>query len=407
MTSVWTQESFPRHKKPTTPHEFAAREGQEDMKTGSRTPGFPVSKPPVFPPDCFSHALLGSEARRCLPRLCDNRGALSPRLPRARLPEPLVRLIVGLQAHRAFDFSAAIAFWFFLSLVPLLVLLGFVVGLVARSHGVDAWLAPVLDVVPGGAQEMVRSEVGRLAGSKGSLAPLGVIGFLWTASSGLHALMDACEVTARATRRAWWKQRAMALGWVLGGLAAACALAWVLVGVDGALHDARYDASPDDGTIEVAIAQTPARPSVAPLSEPRTGTPASRARSVLKARVHTVLESTAEQVTASAICLLLGLGLLAAFYRFAAERRPGVRPRVWPGVFTAVGSWLVVSWVFSLYVVSMASYALYYGGLAAVAVMLVWLYLTSAALALGAEVNAQLEAKARRYARSSGAAAKR
>ena len=63
----------------------------------------------------------------------------------------------------------------------------------------------------------------------------------------------------------------------------------------------------------------------------------------------------------------------------------------WPGALAAVASWLVVSWFFGLYVVSMSSYALYYGSLAAVAVMLIWLYLTSLSLVVGAQVNAQLE----------------
>jgi membrane protein len=76
------------------------------------------------------------------------------------------------------------------------------------------------------------------------------------------------------------------------------------------------------------------------------------------------------------------------------EHPTGVRRRVWPGTFTAVASWLVVSWGFGLYAVSMSSYALYYGSLAAVAVMMVWLYLTSLSLVVGAEVNAHLERRA-------------
>ena len=83
--------------------------------------------------------------------------------------------------------------------------------------------------------------------------------------------------------------------------------------------------------------------------------------------------------------------LLAGFYRFAVEHPEGVRRRVWPGTFTAVASWLIVSWGFGLYAVSMSSYALYYGSLAAVAIMMVWLYLTSLSLVIGAEVNAHLE----------------
>ena len=103
--------------------------------------------------------------------------------------------------------------------------------------------------------------------------------------------------------------------------------------------------------------------------------------------MHTPLE----QAIAATLMLVLGTTLLAGFYRFAVEHPPGAKRRVWPGTVAAVGSWLVVSWFFGLYAVSMASYTLYYGSLAAVAVMLVWLYITSLALVVGAEVNAQLE----------------
>ena len=124
------------------------------------------------------------------------------------------------------------AFWFFLSLVPLLVLAGFLIGQVARMRGMDALTGPLLDVVPGTAQDLVRAEIERLAGSHASsIAPLGVVGFMWTASSGLHNLMDVFELAVSARRQAWWVQRAMALGWVMVGLATACVLAVVIVKV--------------------------------------------------------------------------------------------------------------------------------------------------------------------------------
>lgn len=282
----------------------------------------------------------------------------------------------GLQAHKAFEAAAAIAFWFFLSLLPLLVLLGFLVGLVARSRGVDALLTPLLDVVPGAADDIVRHELERMAGSTASLAPLGVVGYLWTASSGLHNLMDVFEAAARAEPRPWWKQRAIALAWVFLGLATACLLAWLLVKVDSALY----------GT------------AAAPLSwraqdrlHSRSPSPVFHLRGALKHRFTTAIHTPTEQLVGTALMLVLGMVLLAGFYRFAVEHPTGVRRRVWPGTFTAVASWLIVSWGFGLYAVSVSSYALYYGSLAAVAVLLVWLYLTSLSLVVGAEVNAQLE----------------
>jgi len=89
--------------------------------------------------------------------------------------------------------------------------------------------------------------------------------------------------------------------------------------------------------------------------------------------------------------LVLGVCGLAAFYRFAVEHPSGVRRRAWPGAFVAMTAFLLVSWGFGAYVSSLGSYALFYGGLAAVAVLLFWFYLSSLALLLGAEVNIHLE----------------
>jgi membrane protein len=59
----------------------------------------------------------------------------------------------------------------------------------------------------------------------------------------------------------------------------------------------------------------------------------------------------------------------------------------------AVTCWLVMSWAFGVYAASIANYALFYGSLAAVAVLLVWLYLTSMCLMVGVEINAMLEGR--------------
>jgi membrane protein len=309
------------------------------------------------------------------------------------------RFVLGLQTHNAFEAAAAIAFWFFLSLMPLLVLLGFLVAQVARTRGIDALLAPLFEIVPETAEDILRKELDRMAGSTATLAPLGVVGFLWTASSGLHNLMDVFETGVRVERRAWWKQRLMAIGWVLAGLMTACLLAWLLVRVDGALHPRDATGPATVSTSSLATSSPPPALSGAPSPPSRTqvdrmATPretVSRARGAFNHRFTKAIHTPLEQAIATALMLGLGMALLAGFYRFAVVHPPGVRRRVWPGTVTAVVSWLVVSWLFGLYAVSMSSYAVYYGSLAAVAVMLVWLYITSLALVVGAEVNAQLE----------------
>ena len=286
-------------------------------------------------------------------------------LPRSNHELREVRSIVfdvkRLIAHEPLEAAAAVAFWFFLSMVPLLVLGGYVVGQVARTRGVDALVGPLLEVVPASAEDIIRKAVERLAGGDGAgIAPLGIAGFLWTSSSGLHNLMDAFEKTARSKPRAWWKQRAIALAGVVLGLVVASLLALLLAAIDSGFHDhARH------GAARV-------------LASPRHRT--SRA-----------FGAAAEQAIAAGLALATGTALLAGFYRVAVERDARAPCSVWPGAIVAVGSWLAVSWAFGAYAVSIADYAVYYGGLAAVAVLLVWLYLTSLSLAIGAEVNAQIE----------------
>jgi membrane protein len=271
-----------------------------------------------------------------------------------------VRVVRAMSAHNAFEASAAVAFWLFLSLVPLLVLGGFLVGQVARTKGVDALVGPLLDVVPATAEGIVRKAVERLAGGDASsLAPLGAAGFLWTASSGLHNLMRVVETAAQVKRRPWWKQRGIALAWVVLGLAITCFLATVIVEIDSALHD-----HPHHAVIRTAI----------PKRSDRRG-----------------FNTTHESMIAATMMLVGGMALLGGLYRFAAEHPPGARRCIWPGTITAVLCWLAVSWGFGVFAVSVATYALYYGSLAAVAVLLVWLYLTSLSLVVGAEVNADLE----------------
>jgi membrane protein len=103
--------------------------------------------------------------------------------------------------------------------------------------------------------------------------------------------------------------------------------------------------------------------------------------------------SALESFIGGAITLATGTLGLSSFYRYAVEHPPGQKRRVWPGTICAVGCWLVVSWAFGVYAASMANYALFYGSLTAVAVLLIWLYLTSLCLMVGVEVNAILEGR--------------
>ena len=89
--------------------------------------------------------------------------------------------------------------------------------------------------------------------------------------------------------------------------------------------------------------------------------------------------------------ILLG-GLLFAFST-VLYLGPDVEQRTWrlvtPGAVTAVLIWLVASGGFAFYTANFGSYNKSWGALAAVVITLVWLWLTSASLLLGAEIDAE------------------
>lgn len=290
------------------------------------------------------------------------------------------------------------AFHFFLSLIPLLVVIGYLLGMLVRQRGIDAFIEPILEAAPGIATDVVKRELERLAGSNTSrLAPLAVAGFLWVAASGTHGLMNVFESMFGVRRRPWWKKRLIAIAWVAVTISAFCLSTWAVLRADAALHASnRWELVP----IAASSAYTSTAPIGSELAPVRasgdrpSASPSARRPIVppgMKRRAVRLLRAPWERGAAIVVVLILGVCGVASFYRFAIQHPKGIVRRAWPGAFVAVLTWLLISWCFGAYVTSLSSYALFYGSLAAVAVLLFWCYLTGLALLLGAEVNAQLE----------------
>jgi membrane protein len=91
---------------------------------------------------------------------------------------------------------------------------------------------------------------------------------------------------------------------------------------------------------------------------------------------------------------LIVLGLMASFAS-VLYLGPDVEQRhfrlITPGAVVALVLWLVVSAGFAVYANNFSSYNKAWGSLAAVIVTLTWLWLSSVALLLGAEINAETE----------------
>ncbi len=86
-------------------------------------------------------------------------------------------------------------------------------------------------------------------------------------------------------------------------------------------------------------------------------------------------------------CVVLVTGLV---YYFGPNRPMKLR-RVWPGAFLATGLWVAATTAFGWYVRHLANYNVMYGSIAAVIVLLVWMYLLSVIGLAGCEFNAERE----------------
>jgi membrane protein len=88
-----------------------------------------------------------------------------------------------------------------------------------------------------------------------------------------------------------------------------------------------------------------------------------------------------------AIGALTSVAVIALIYHMAIPRTQSWR-RVLPGAALASVLWFAATVSFGWYVTNYANYAVIYGSLAAVIALLVWLYLVSIVVLIGAEFNA-------------------
>ena len=271
------------------------------------------------------------------------------------------RTFAGMYAHHAFDHAATMSFYFFLGLIPLFVFAGSLVAEVIHSEGgVETLAQPLFRLMPPAAATLAVDELRAMEGTSAtSMGTLSLVGFLILTSNGVHNLMDVFELVLKAPHRSWWKQRVLSLAWVAVSLLVFTIATWGVLSADKVLH----------GTDTVDV------PGLAALA----------------VRLRRVFEGTWNRLGVLAIFFGIASLALAAVYRVAVQHPREVKRRVWPGTFAAMFCWIAVSWLFGEYVKTIGEYAVYFGSLAAVAVLMIWLYLTSLAFLLGAELNAVLE----------------
>ncbi|GAA0928736.1 hypothetical protein Vau01_057600 [Virgisporangium aurantiacum] len=243
--------------------------------------------------------------------------------------------------------SAGVAFYWMLALFPGIIAMVTVYALFADAGQAREQLSPILGALPEDARTLITDQLDKTVDAGGGGLTFGLVAsllaVLWAASGGMQALMTGLNIIygAQETRN-FAQLRGISLLLTIGALISA----------------------------GVAIALVAAFPVVLD----RIG-------------LDPVAAVGAQVVRWLILLVLIGTGL-SVMYRFGPAPHRARWHWVTPGNVTAVGLWLLASLGFSLYVSSFGSYNKTYGALAAVIVLLMWLYLSAVVILLGAEIDA-------------------
>jgi membrane protein len=244
--------------------------------------------------------------------------------------------------------AAGVAFYLLLSLFPAIIAGVSIYGLVAdpttvrdQIAGLTKTLSPETAKLVG---EQIRQVTGGAGGALGLATVLGIAVALWSASSGMKALITGINMTYDETEsRKFVKLRGLALLLTLGAM--------LLMGI--------------------ALALIVAFPAV-------TGD------------WPTALRWTASVLRWLLLAALLVAGL-AVLYRYAPNRDEPRWTWVSWGSGVATLLWVLASVGFSVYATFFGNYNKTYGALAGVIILMFWLFLTAFVVLLGAELNTEME----------------
>jgi membrane protein len=254
-------------------------------------------------------------------------------------------LLGELKKDRATGLAAQQAYYYMLALFPLLILL---IAIVPYLN-IDPQKAinVVNKLLPSQSAELLRDNVVKLVSERnGGLLTFGIIGTIWSASSGMNAFIKAMNIAFDVEEtRSFIKARLVSIMLTLG-LILAFVVALLLPVFGKVIMD----------TIQSFIH----------IPEPFD-------------IVFTIVRWVVAIVVMAAV--------LAGLYRVAPNKHYPFK-HVIPGAIFATVVWQLISLGFSFYVSNFGNYSATYGSIGGVIVLMLWLFLTGLALVLGGEINA-------------------
>ena len=263
----------------------------------------------------------------------------------------LMRLVSGIRAElRSKNVSlvaAGVAFYGLLAIFPAVIALVTLYGLVADPEEIATQLADAPSAMPDEARDLVTSQLASVAAvGVGGLSfglAISIAATVWAAAGGVRALSTGLNLIFDvAGDRGMVKRAATSLVLTLGAMVEAVVMLALVAGFPVAIGRLGLD------PVTAAFAQ-------------------------------------GLRWTLLVAALVVGLGVL---YRWAPDRPPRRWRWISWGTVTAVALWAVGSVGFSVYVDNFGSYNATYGSIAAVIVLMLWLFLSAFAVLFGAVIDA-------------------
>jgi membrane protein len=259
-----------------------------------------------------------------------------------------------MREHNLTLVAAGVAFYAFLAFVPSLIAFISIYGLVADPNDVTRQVEDIASALPQEVQDFLVFQLTSIinANTAGVSITL-VIALaiaLWSASGGMAALITGIHVALEHDEpKSFVIKRGKALLLTLGAIVFLGIVIFVVAAVPPLLSDAGMGTA---GRVVFNVVRWPILAAV----------------------------------------MIVGIGLL---YRFAVKDAPrGWLGVVTPGAVVAMLGWLVVSALFAIYTANFSSYSKTYGALASIVVLLLWIWLSSLLVLLGAEVDGARAEKA-------------
>jgi membrane protein len=262
----------------------------------------------------------------------------------------LLRSWRNIGRHRVLAIAAGITFYGVLAIFPGIAAALALYGLFADLHSAQELFDQLSGVLPGGGQEVLRDQISRIvaqpAGHLGFTFIVGLLTSLWTASSGVRAVIDALNIVYGEEEK-----RGLVKLYTFSILATIAVIIFFLL-VSSAL---------------IAL----------PVALDHLGLASSSKFLVNLLRWP--------------ILFFLGVFALAIVYRFGPSRHQARWRWISWGSAGAVIIWIAASLLFSWYTENFGRYNATYGSLGAIIGFMTWIWISAIVLLSGAEINAETE----------------